>query len=310
MKAYKRSPLTLLNNIIEFTFGDIITVPESIRRSHDLKDRECVDFLQWALPQLHLRWSGFRQVRGQVCKRIQHRLGELELSDFSDYQFYLATHPEEWAVLDAYCQITISRFYRDRGMFDRLRQEVLPLAQLAIARGDSELRCWSAGCASGEEAYTLKILWNLCLLPQFPTLPLRIIATDANAQLLERARRGCYKAGSLKELPSDWLAESFTQSSQHYCIRASFREGIDFKEQDIRKQMPDELFHLVLCRNLVFTYFEQPLQREVLQQIIQRLLPGGILMIGIHELLPPDFIQLQACTNAAGIYRVTKKRSR
>ncbi|MGK7873069.1 MAG: protein-glutamate O-methyltransferase CheR [Xenococcaceae cyanobacterium] len=268
-----------------------------------MKDRECVHFLQWALPQLHLRWSGFRKVRRQVCKRIQHRLRELELSDVSTYQFYLATHPEEWSILDTYCRITISRFYRDRSVFNYLRQAVLPgLAQLAIARGDPELRCWSAGCASGEEVYTLKIIWNLSVLPQFPTLPLRIVATDADAHMLQRAKIGCYESGSLKELPPDWLAMAFTQSDQQYCIGSAFREGIDFYQQDIRTQMPNGQFHLVLCRNLVFTYFQETLQQEVLQRIIQRMLPGGAIAIGSHESLPPGIAQIQACADDFRIY--------
>lgn len=272
-----------------------------------MKDKECVQFLQWALPQLHLRWKGFRKVRQQACKRIQRRLRELGLSDVWAYQSYLATHNAEWLVLDACCRITISRFYRDRAVFDYLRQAVLPeLIQLARARGDSEVYCWSAGCASGEEVYTLKIIWNLCVLPQEPNLRLRIVATDANAHLLQRAKHGCYDAGSLKELPSDWLTQAFSESNEQYCIQTSFREGIDFEQQDIRAQMPEGSFHLVLCRNLVFTYFEASLQREVLQEIVERSLPGGFLVIGVHESLPSDWEQMLADMGEKGIYRFSR----
>ena len=272
-----------------------------------MKNRECVRFLQWALPKLYLRWRGFRRVRGQVCKRIQRRLRELELSDFAAYQSYLTTHPGEWSVLDAYCRITISRFYRDRAVFNHLRQAVLPtLARLAIARGDPQLRCWSAGCASGEEVYTLKIIWNLSVLAQFPSLPLGIVATDADPQMLERAKIACYRSGSLKELPPGWLKKAFTQSNQHYCIRAPFREGIDFYQQDIRTQMPDGQFHLVLCRNLAFTYFEETLQRKILTEIVQRLLPGGAIAIGSHESLPQGIAQIQSCAAHLGIYSILR----
>ena len=127
-----------------------------------MKNHDCTVFLQWALPQLHLRWQGMRKVRGQVCKRIQRRLRDLALPDMAAYRAYLTNHPEEWRVLDEYCRITISRFYRDRAVFDYLQQTLLPkLAQQAMDQGDPTLRCWSAGCASGEEAYTLKILWEL-----------------------------------------------------------------------------------------------------------------------------------------------------
>lgn len=75
-----------------------------------MKDTECVEFLQWALPRLHMRWQGFRKVRGQVCKRIGRRIRELNLGEGADYRTYLESHPAEWSVLDDLCRITISRF--------------------------------------------------------------------------------------------------------------------------------------------------------------------------------------------------------
>jgi hypothetical protein len=121
-----------------------------------LTDRQCVEFLQWALPQLGLRWPGFRKVRGQVHKRIVRRLRELELTHIAEYRRYLADHPAEWTVLDACLRISISRFYRDRDVFDHLRDSVLPdLARAAQQRGENRLIVWSAGCASGEEPYTV-----------------------------------------------------------------------------------------------------------------------------------------------------------
>jgi len=267
-----------------------------------MKDTECVRLLQWALPQLNLRWAGFRKVRKQACKRIQRRIVELGLSDIDAYQSYLNTHPEEWTILDCYCRITISRFYRDQQIFQQLHQELFPqLIQLAQERGDTEFVCWSAGCASGEEAYTLSILWHLAKFAQVSHLSLRIIATDTNAYLLERARTGCYQGGTLKELPSDWLAQAFTKSDNFYCIRPEFREEIEFKQQDIRSTMPSESFHLILCRNLVLTYFDTDLQQKALSQIVKRLIPGGVLVVGSHEALPSNFRQMPAVQ--LGLYR-------
>src|SRR6185295_20147796 len=122
----------------------------------------CVELLQWALPRLGKRWQGFRNVRGQVCKRIARRARELGLADLEAYRAHLEAHDDEWPVLDALCRVTISRFYRDRAVFDRLRLEILPaFAERAAARGESVVRAWSAGCASGEEPYTLAMIWSL-----------------------------------------------------------------------------------------------------------------------------------------------------
>lgn len=78
-----------------------------------MKDNQCIQFLQWALPQLHLHRSGFRRVRGQVCKRLAQRLEQLQLQDLVEYQRYLENYPDEWKILNSLSRVTISCFYRD-----------------------------------------------------------------------------------------------------------------------------------------------------------------------------------------------------
>lgn len=127
-----------------------------------VQDSEGIQFLQWCLPRLGLRWPGFRKVRKRVYKRVARRIQELGLSSLSAYRAYLDTRAGEWVVLDGFCRIPISRFYRDRGVFQYLEEEVLPeLGALAAHRGETELKCWSIGCAAGEESYTLAIVWRL-----------------------------------------------------------------------------------------------------------------------------------------------------
>lgn len=259
-----------------------------------MRDEDCVAFLQWALPRLDKRWPGFRKVRGQVCKRIDRRLAELELTGGIDaYRDYLARYPDEWDVLDSFCRITISRFYRDRGVFEVLEARVLPtlVTQIRSRNGDT-LRVWSAGCASGEEPYTLRILWEQTLAEIHPDVRLRIVATDAQDHMLERARRACYPPGTLNHLPDAWRTAAFEQRSpdgdDEYCLRGAYRTGITFRQQDLRTTMPDGPFALILCRNLAFTYFAEPLQRNVLDGLRERLVPGGVLILGKHEQLPDE----------------------
>jgi chemotaxis protein methyltransferase CheR len=269
-----------------------------------MKDTACVDFLQWALPQLRMRWPGFRKVRKQVCKRIDRRRKELGLADVVAYRGYLQANPDEWVVLDTLCRVSISRFYRDRDVFDRLRRIILPaLAQMAVARGEKELWCWSIGCASGEEVYTLNLVWRLSLQAAFAGLACRIVATDADEQLLQRARTGCYPASSLKELPPSWREAAFILSGEEYRLRAKFRAGIDFCCQDIRTEQPAGPFHLILCRNLVLTYFENSLQQQVLAQIVRRMCLGGALVIGKTEHLPDGVPGLAPWFPKLGVYR-------
>lgn len=99
-----------------------------------MKDTECREFLDWALPRMGFRRAGFQRVRGQVCKRVGRRLHELGLPDPGAYRRLLATEPGEWSKLDSFCRITISRFCRDRQVFEWLKQTALPdLAGRALA---------------------------------------------------------------------------------------------------------------------------------------------------------------------------------
>jgi chemotaxis protein methyltransferase CheR len=189
-------------------------------------------------------------------------------------------------------------------VFDTLRSAILPSLAESMAGRENELRCWSAGCCSGEEAYTLQIIWKTCITPLLRTdLPLRIIATDADPAVLERARRGCYPESSLRDLPQEWREPVFSRSGTFYTVKEPFRENIEFMRQDIREQLPAGPFHLILCRNLVFTYFEEPLQREILERIAERLVPGGVLVIGLHETIPKGVTAVAPYDNARCIYR-------
>ncbi len=269
-----------------------------------MKDRDCIQFLQSSLPRLRMRWQGFRKVRGQVCRRIDRRMRELGLADIAAYRSFLENSAGEWAALDSLCRVTISRFYRDREVFRFLEQVVLvKLSGDAIARGDKELRCWSIGCASGEEPYTLAVLWDLGTGRRFPSLKIRVLATDADETMIERAREGCYGSSSLAGLPSEWTARAFARRGELYCIKDEEREKVTFLAQDIRRAVPKEMFHLIFCRNLAFTYFDEELQHEVLARLRDKLNVRGALVVGSHERLPSDTAGFLPWPGIPGVYR-------
>lgn len=246
-----------------------------------------------------MRWPGFRKVRGQVKKRVGKRLAELDLDGLADYRDYLAAHPEEWANLDAMTHITISRFYRDRGVWDFLRESVL--VELAERAGDT-LRAWSAGCASGEEPYTLQLCWDFDVGSRLDGVDLRIVATDADAHMLERARRACYPEGNLRELPDEWVERAFTAKDGELCLREDFRDRVHLERQDIRRQQPSGPFDLWMCRNLLFTYFDEDVQRELLAEIRDKLRDGAALVVGAHE-EPPEGCGFEAWSETHGVHR-------
>jgi chemotaxis protein methyltransferase CheR len=157
---------------------------------------------------------------------------------------------------------------------------------MRAAAEQREAQIWSAGCASGEEPCTLKILWDLEVKPRFPEACLGIVATDIDETLLERARRARYPAASLRELPPELTVQAFTASNGCWCVKAAHKQGIQFLQQDVRQEAPPGRFDLVLCRNLAFTYFASALQEAVLERIAASLSPQGLLVIGSHERLP------------------------
>lgn len=270
-----------------------------------MTDADCVAFLQWALPRLDMRWTGFRKVRGQVCKRIRRRMAELGLEGYAAYRQLLETDPDEWRVLDECCHITISRFFRDRDVFERLRRSVLPdIARRAI-RENRPARIWSAGCASGEEPYTLKILWDLEAVPSLPGAAIMIVATDIDRTMLERAQIGCYHEHILHDLPPHIAAQCFDRSGDHFCVRPQHRKDITFLLQDLRVEMPSGLFDLVLNRYVAFTYFAPSLQRLVLEKTLEHLHPQGYLVIGKHERLPEERPQLASIGSTGQIFQLS-----
>lgn len=266
-----------------------------------MRDRECTAFLRWALPRLERSWSGYRKVRRLVCKRLAQRLKLLGLPDPGAYRGHLAANPGEWRALDALCGIPVSRFYRDRGLYGALERDVLPvLAQEAAPR--ATLRAWSAGCASGEEPHTLALIWAVRLQPRFPGTGLAIVATDSDPEVLARARAGRYARSSLKELPGDLRAQGFEEQDGTWRVRERFR-GVDFRQQDLRERMPEGPFDLILCRNAVLTYYAPALREALMARIAGRLRPGGALVVGAHESLPPGLPDLAAWPGTRMIYR-------
>ena len=274
------------------------------RNSSLITDPKGIQFLQWCLPRLGLRWPGFRKVRRRVYKRLKRRLHELGLPSLDAYQVFLEDHADEWTMLSSLCWMPITHFYRDRSVFQYLETDILPrLAQLVIEAKGNELRCWSTGCAGGEEPYTLAILWKQCLALRYPTLQFRVVATDIDGQAIQRAKRACYHWSSMKELPPKWRAQASVASGGELCLKDEYRASATFFVQDLRAAVPDGRFQLILCRNLAFTYFDETSQQETLARLTEKLVPGGALIIGKLEALPEGEWGIEPWSTHMGVYR-------
>ncbi|MDH3195278.1 MAG: hypothetical protein OEL78_03080 [Hyphomicrobiales bacterium] len=273
-----------------------------------MNDPELVRFLQWCLPKMGLRWAGFRKVRGTVRKRLNRRIRELRLPDLAAYRDRLKTDPDEWDRLEVMCRIPISRFYRDKAVYDFLASAVLPAcAQAAHSRKDQTVRVLSAGCASGEEPYTIALIWTLRLTERFPGVALKIAALDIDDTMLSRARTACYVAGSFKDLPSDLREKGFEPVEGVHCLREAFRRSVNLQKADIRQGLRDGPFDLILCRNTAFTYFDDAAQNAVFSDLDAKLRCNGYFVIGGHESLPGEAYGYEHLKIGFPVYRKTGK---
>ena len=182
--------------------------------------------------------------------------------------------------------IKVTGFFRDPDLYRAIRERVLPeLLADARARGH-ELRLWSAGCATGEEAYSLAILVAEALGDELERFAVRVFATDLDAEAVAFARRGVYPAAALADVPPDLLERYFTEHDGEYTVRKRVRALTVFGQHDLGQRAPFPRIDLALCRN-VLIYFTPDLQRRALQLFAFALREGGYLALGKAETTTP-----------------------
>jgi chemotaxis protein methyltransferase CheR len=248
------------------------------------------EFLKTTLPALGLRWRYFR--RKAFRRRIIARLQALGLSSLSAYRSSLLECPEEQRYLLDQLTVTISRFWRNRDLFAALERRWLPLLVHSLPPGEP-LRVWSVGCASGEEPYSLLILWHEAFAQSGHEL--RLLASDAEERCLARAVQACYPASSFKEMPGYLQRQYVVSRDGMSCLPPAFAASVVWKHHNLACDPPVPDNHLILCRNLAYTYFTEGLQNETTRRFYEALNPGGLLVVGRKDRLPPaaaDLFQL------------------
>ena len=211
---------------------------------------------------------------------------ELSLGSLDEYKSYLKDNEDEWKVFDSFCYVTISRFFRNKKVFKIFGNEIFPeLIKRRQKKKENIINCWSLGCASGEEPYSINIAWKE-MTQNKNNVKLKISATDLDETVLERAEKGEYQSSSLKNVPDDLLRKVFEKSNDHYVIRNNYKENISFIQQDIKEEIPKDKFQIIFARNLVLTYFDEKHQNELLDKILTKLEPEGYFVIGSNESLP------------------------
>ncbi|RKS17088.1 two-component system CheB/CheR fusion protein [Pseudomonas sp. WPR_5_2] len=223
--------------------------------------------------------------RATVLRRIERRLQVTAQPDLAAYYDYLQAHPEETKALLGDMLIGVTNFFRDREAFEALEREVIP--NLISSLRDTqphreEIRVWSAGCSTGEEAYSLAILLNDQLTLQASAARLQVFATDIDDRAIAYGRAGVYPEAIITDVPPSHMRQYFTRENQHYRVRKEIRERVLFAKHSLLLDPPFSQIDLIVCRNLLI-YLDRDVQRDIMQMFHFALRPGGYLFLGTSE---------------------------
>jgi two-component system, chemotaxis family, CheB/CheR fusion protein len=246
----------------------------------------------------------FRHYRpSTVSRRLERRLGLNRTDDLTGYVRRLRDDPAELQALYRDLLIGVTKFFRDQEAFQRLEREVIPpLLSSAATRG--EFRVWIAGCATGEEAYSVAMLIHEHLAAAGRTLDVKVFATDVHPASLDFASAGVYTEASLAEVNRARLDRYFAPYGRAYRVSPDLRRMIVFARHNVIDDAPFTRLDLVLCRNLLI-YFEPFVQRKVLSMFHFGLRTEGVLFLGPSE-SPGDLLDDFAAVDS--YWKIFRKR--
>lgn len=217
-----------------------------------------------------------------ILRRLSKRMVVTQCPTMHSYADYVREHAEEVDELVKTFLINVTQFFRDTEAFEYLRKEILPTLIAEARPHGRTLRFWDAGCATGEEAYSLAMLVADLLGAELSQWNVKIFATDLDEAAINFARRGVYSEHLLKGLPKQYQERFFEPSNEGYRIAKVLRQMIIFGQQDLTRSAPFPRIDLILCRN-VLIYFTTDLQEHVLSQFAFSLDPNGYLFLGRAE---------------------------
>ncbi|HUY79135.1 MAG TPA: CheR family methyltransferase [Ktedonobacterales bacterium] len=224
--------------------------------------------------------------RPTLLRRLQRRMLVTQTTSLADYLRYLQQRPDEYPRLVASFLISVTEFFRDAEPFTELRERVFPDLIATARQHNRKLRIWSAGCATGEEAYSLAILLSEELGNELAQFNVRIFATDLDPQAIGYARRGVYPTAAIANIPSPLRERYFSPVADGWAIAYKLRSMVIFGEHDLGQHAPFPQMDLVVCRN-VLIYFTTELQKRALQVFAYALRDGGYLVMGQAESVTP-----------------------
>jgi two-component system CheB/CheR fusion protein len=221
--------------------------------------------------------------KNTAYRRIERRMGIHQIDRIADYVRFLQGNPQEVELLFKELLIGVTSFFRDPAEWEHLRGEAIPWL-LAARPAGGVLRAWSAGCSTGEEAYSLAIAFKEALEQLKPkeSYSLQIFATDLDKDAIDKARQGYFPANIAADVSPERLGRFFIQEENGYRIGKEIREMVTFATQNVIMDPPFTKLDILICRNLLI-YLESELQKKLLPLFHYSLNPGAVLFLGSAE---------------------------
>jgi two-component system, chemotaxis family, CheB/CheR fusion protein len=235
--------------------------------------------------------------RSTIMRRLLRRMQVTRKDEFEDYFSYLREHVEEAQALLADLLISVTTFFRDPRAFESLAQNVIP--HLFRGEDHNPVRVWVAGCATGEEAYSIAILMMEEASKHEFRPEIQVFGSDMDSRALNIAREGRYPVAVEADVSEDRLRRFFTRDGEHYRVKRELRDAVLFANHSLLKDPPFSRLDLISCRNLLI-YLDRDLQQQVLATLHYGLNPDGYLLLGSSE----------SAEHPENLFRVVDRESR
>src|SRR5215468_9097927 len=242
------------------------------------KDIPLKDLLQELAEHRGFDFRGYKKTT--LERRFRKRMFQLNMGSYSEYGEYIRKNAEEANELLNTILINVTEFFRDPPAWEILRNEILP-PMLKTLKPGASFRAWSAGCASGEEAYSIAIILSEFFGPRIAEFDIKIYATDIDDDALVTARRGEYSVEALRRIRPEWRNKYFHGKGM-LRVNREIRRLVIFGKSNLAQDAPISHVDFLLCRNLLI-YFDSELQKQILARLHYALEPGGILFLGKSE---------------------------
>lgn len=245
--------------------------------------------------------------KNTMFRRIERRKGIHQIDKIQNYVRFLQENPKEVEILFKELLIGVTSFFRDPAVWEKLKEEVLPML-IKILPDGYVMRAWVTATSTGEEAYSLAIIFKevLASLKKNKKISLQIFATDLDTDAIEKARKGVFPINIIADVSQERLARFFTLQEDGYRINADIRELVVFAVQNVIKDPPFTKLDILSCRNMLI-YMEPELQKKLMILFNYSLNPGGIMILGTSETLGTNSDGFQAIDARLKIFKRTTK---